>query len=98
MTVKSIPLPRLRLTRIRLNPTIKQTVTLHVPCNYELTVGGIEYQCPCCHGWIDPSTTVAFKRVELGVYTVGVWFQDCDMCHTAVYRVHAADIMKNWER
>lgn len=98
MPVKCVPLPRLKLDRIKLNPHVHVETTLHSPANYELTVEGIDYLCPHCGGTFRLPAPATFKRVTIGVYQLGVFFHDCPMCRKPVFSVSARDILKNWEK
>lgn len=97
MTTKFIPLPRLKHSRIRLNPTICVSERNHSPCNYSLTVDGILFRCPYCDGILSSTNYEAVKRVTLGEYTVAAFFATCPHCGKAIYRVSDFDVMKNWE-
>jgi len=98
MTTKCIPLPRLKHSRIRLNPTISISEKNHSPCNYELTKDGLLFRCAYCDGILMANHYDAFKRVTLGDYVVATFFADCPHCNRPVYRVSEFDIMKYWER
>lgn len=98
MSVKCTPIPRLRLDRIRLNPTIHVETTAHTPANYEMTTEGIDYVCPHCGGTYTLPSACTFKRVYVGVYALGVFFHDCPLCKKPLVSVSARDIIRNWER
>ena len=98
MTTKCIPLPRLKHSRIRLNPTVSITETKHSPCNYELHSHGVRFRCPHCDALIHPTDSAGFKRVTVGIYTISAIFTACPDCKKPLFRVSEFDVMKYWER